>query len=63
LLGLGSKPLQLHVLSHLRAEWGHGVAPLYAKGIRIETPPAGASMEPLDGRGEANQARSILGQV
>jgi hypothetical protein len=26
-LGLGSQPLQRHVLGHLRAAWGHGVAP------------------------------------
>ena len=60
LLGLGSTPLHLHVSSHLRASWGHGVAPLEARGIRSETPPAGASTEPLDGRSEDNPARSVL---
>src|SRR4029453_9629276 len=49
-LGLGSKPLSLHVAGHLRASWGHGGAPLYARDIRLETPPAGASTEPLYGR-------------
>jgi hypothetical protein len=59
-LGPGSKPLQLQVSGHLSASGGHGGAPLYARGIRLETPPAGASTEPLYGRGEDNQARSVL---
>ena len=62
-LGLGSKPLQRHIVGHLGASWGHSGAPRYAQGIRRETPPAGASTEPLDGRGEDNQARSIFGQA
>ena len=45
-LGLGSKPLQFHVSNHFGTSWGHGGAPLYARGIRVETPPAGASTEP-----------------
>jgi len=59
-LGRGSQPLQLHVSSHRSASWGHGVAPLYARGIRRATPPAGAATEPLYGRREANPARSGL---
>lgn len=57
-LALGSQPLQRHVSGHLRASWGHGGAPLYARGIRIATPPGGASTEPRYGRGEAHQARA-----
>ena len=59
-LGPGCTPLQRPVSGHLSASWGHGVAPLYARGRRRETPPAGASTEPLYGRGEDNQARSVL---
>ena len=61
LLGLGSTPLHLHVSSRIRARHGVMVWRLWeARGIRSETPPAGASTEPLDGRSEDNPARSVL---
>jgi hypothetical protein len=34
--------------------------PLHARGIWTETPPAGASTEPLYGRGKDNHTRSVL---
>ena len=53
----GGKPLPLPGVDHLGASWGHGRAPLPARGIRTETPPAGAVTAPLYGRGQDNHTR------
>ena len=53
----GGKPLPLPGVDHLGASWGHGRAPLPARGIRTETPPAGAATAPLYGRGQDNHTR------
>jgi DNA polymerase-3 subunit gamma/tau len=58
-LGLGRPPLSRPVADPLGASWGHGGAPLYARGIRRETPPAGASPAPLYGSRKANQAQAV----
>ena len=49
--GLGAAPWSRPVAGHLRASGGQGVAPREARDRRRATPPAGASTEPLDGRG------------
>jgi len=58
-LGPGGAPLQRHSADHRGASWGQRVAPVSARGIRTETPPAGASTEPLYGSGEDNHTRAV----